>query len=323
MSLRLARRLSSGTFGAVLVACLTTVLALPAAAQTMVRVQTPKGPIDMVLKDSETPLTVANFLGYVQRQQYDGSIFHRLPLPKNFVLQGGGFNWSDGANPRLSAVTTTGMVQNEYSPTRPNVRGTVAMAKLGGNPNSATSQWFVNLKDNTAILDPQNGGFTVFATVTPTSMAVVDQLAEFEVVNAAGCGTAFGGSANSTSALGELPLSTAIRDKLSTQTLTCSDINSGILAYISSVRQLPAKATLSDSDRVFNYLEAAYPQYAAPASAASQTESGYFYRYYPATKAYVGTKDGQVWYLIPGLGGDITLLGSLADWLGVAAAAGY
>ncbi len=305
-----------------LVALVATVLALPAAAQTMVRVQTTEGPIDLTLKDAETPLTVANFLGYVQRLQYDAGIFHRLA--RGFVLQGGGFNWNDSATAKLSSVTTTGSVQNEYSPSRPNVRGTVAMAKVGGNPNSATSQWFVNLKDNTTILnESQNGGFTVFATVTAPSMAIVDRLAAYEVVNAAGCGTAFGGSSSSTSALGELPLSPTLRDKLSSQTLTCGDINARNLAYITGVRQLPAAATLSESDRIFNYLEAAYPQYAAPASVTSLTESGYYYRYYASTKSYVGTKDGKVWYLVPAIDGNINLLGNVTDWLGVAAAAGY
>lgn len=69
---------------------------------------------------------------------------------------------------------------NEFSPTRSNVRATVAMAKVGGNPDSATSQFFVNLADNSANLDNQNGGFTVFATVVE-GMDVVDTIAAVAV----------------------------------------------------------------------------------------------------------------------------------------------
>ena len=317
MSLRLARRLSSGTFGAVLAACLATVLALPAAAQTMVRVQTPKGPIDIALTDAETPLTVANFLGYVRRNQYDSSFFHRLAT--GFVLQGGGFAWNDAASPKLTTITAQPPVLNEYSPTRPNVRGTVAMAKVGATPptqtsiNSATNQWFINLKDNTTILnESQNGGFTVFGRVTTPSMAVVDVLAAYGTVGATGCSGVFGGN---TSAFNELPVSP--------RPATCGDVSAASLAMVTSARELPARATLSDSDRVFNYLEAAFPQYVAPASSASATAAGYYYRFYAQSNAYVGVKDGQVWYIGPATQNTLLALGSQADWLGVATAAGY
>jgi hypothetical protein len=67
-----------------------------------------------------------------------------------------------------------------------NLRGTVAMAKLGNDPNSATSQFFFNLADNSENLDNQNGGFTVFGRATPGSMTVVDQIAALPRVNAGG-----------------------------------------------------------------------------------------------------------------------------------------
>lgn len=308
MSLRLARRVV-----AVALAATLSALALPAAAQTMVRFQTPKGPIDIRLTDADTPLTVANFLGYVRRNQYDSSFFHRLAT--NFVLQGGGFAWRDAPAPKLSSIATQAPVLNEYSATRPNVRGTVAMAKVGGNPNSATSQWFVNLKDNTTILnESQNGGFTVFGRVTTPSMAVVDQLATYSVVTATGCSTTFGASA---SALGELPLAT--------RPANCDGVNSSNLAMVASARELPAPATLAAHDRVFNYLEAAYPQFASPATMTSSSGSaqGFDFRYYAQTNAYVGAKDGQVYYLGPATQNSLLALGPLADWLGVAAAAGY
>ena len=72
-----------------------------------------------------------------------------------------------------------------------------------------------------------------------------------------------------------------------------------------------------------NYLEAAYPQYLSPAGGASGTADGYVYRHYSATNSYVGTRAGQVFYLVPAINNDINLLGSLAEWVAIAAAEGY
>lgn len=301
-------------------------VALPAQAQTLVRMQTTKGPIDIVLTDTATPLTVVNFLGYLRRNQYDGTFFHRLA--QDFVLQGGGFRWSDAQSPKLSAVATQQPVANEFSAARPNVRGTVAMAKLGTDPNSATSQWFVNLKDNTTVLgEAQNGGFTVFGRVTTPSMAVVDLLSDpsrtdanppVSIVRATGCGTVFGGNA---SALTDLPVYWPVVTPPVSR--SCTDVSAATLAMVTTARELPARDTLQPADRVFNYLEAAFPSFVAPASPESGTAQGYYYRFYSQTNAYVGTRDGQVWYLGPATSGNLLNLGTLTDWLAVAAAAGY
>lgn len=147
---------------------------------TRIRFNTSAGPIDVELFNSTQPLTVANFLKYIDSGRFTNSIFHRLV--KNFVLQGGGFTF-DSSNNSLPAVQTEPPVQNE--PGRSNLRGTIAMAKLGGDPNSATSQFFFNLGDNSANLDNQNGGFTVFGQVV-SGMDVIDALAEFPVSNQGG-----------------------------------------------------------------------------------------------------------------------------------------
>ena len=100
-----------------------------------------------------------------------------------FIIQGGGFVWDD-ASRTVAGVITGAPVINEFSPLRSNRRGTIAMAKLGSDPNSATSQWFINLVDNGSGLDTQNGGFTVFGEISAPSMAVVDAIANLPLINA-------------------------------------------------------------------------------------------------------------------------------------------
>jgi peptidyl-prolyl cis-trans isomerase A (cyclophilin A) len=271
----------------------------PAAAQsTMVRVHTTQGPIDFKLLDTEAPITVANFLAYVRGGDYTDVMFHRLA--RNFVLQGGGFRWPASGS-CCPGVTSRGTIQNEFSANRSNLRGTVAMAKVGSNPNSATSQWFVNLGNNAANLDAQNGGFTVFARVTTPGMAVVDRIGALTVVNAG-------------SPYNELPVVNYTSPNV---------IQRANVVLITQATEFPPLASQSESDRIFNFLEAAYPQYLSPSAGAAGTQDGYTYRYYSGSNAYVGTKDGKVWYLVPAVNGNINLLGTTAEWLATAQANGY
>lgn len=114
------------------------------------------------------PLTVQNFVNYAQRGDYQNTVIHRS-VP-GFIVQGGGFT-IDGIAPGIFLPDTVAVIPsdppvvNEFSPDRSNLPGTIAMAKLGNDPNSATNQWFFNLADNSANLDNQNGGFTVFGQV--------------------------------------------------------------------------------------------------------------------------------------------------------------
>jgi len=149
---------------------------------TRIAFNTSEGTINVELFDRQAPKTVANFLNYVSDGDYTDSIFHRsaeLAGGVPFVLQGGGFTFEASPTPSLVAVPTDPAVANEPDPVnRSNVLGTLAMAKLGNDPNSATNQFFFNLGDNSANLNNQNGGFTVFGkVVASTDQAVVDALA--------------------------------------------------------------------------------------------------------------------------------------------------
>lgn len=125
-----------------------------------------------------TPATAANFLSYVDGGHYQNTFIHRS-VP-GFVVQGGGFRVT-GSPISIGNVTQFPAVVNEPKPstttTPNNVRGTIAMAKLGSDPNSATNQWFFNLADNSSNLDNQNGGFTVFGRVLGSGMSAVDAIA--------------------------------------------------------------------------------------------------------------------------------------------------
>lgn len=133
------------------------------------------------------PKTVANFSNYVEGGDYLNSIIHRS-VP-GFIIQGGGFTVNDLA---IGQVVADPAVVNEFSQDRSNLRGTIAMAKLGDDPNSATSEWFFNLADNAENLDNQNGGFTVFGEVlTDGDLAPVDAIASLPIIDVSSTNSAF------------------------------------------------------------------------------------------------------------------------------------
>lgn len=138
------------------------------------------GVIKIQLFDDKTPLTVQNFLQYVNDGDYLNTFFHRLV--DGFVLQGGGYTT---LTPKTH-IDQGPVVNNECSadPELSNVEGTVAMAKLGSGPNTATSEFFFNLGDNSSNLDNQNGGFTVFGKVI-SGMDVVGAIADLNTANLA------------------------------------------------------------------------------------------------------------------------------------------
>lgn len=158
-------------------------------ATSAVRMETVLGTMDVILYGQQKPITVANFLNYVNSGRYfksdpatgqlAPSFIHRS-VP-GFVIQGGGFlattdpTDSTHTNAQATQVAVFSPIQNE--PGIPNTRGTIAMAKTS-DPNSATSQWFINLANNTSLDDPANsGGFTVFGRVAGNGMGIADAIA--------------------------------------------------------------------------------------------------------------------------------------------------
>jgi cyclophilin family peptidyl-prolyl cis-trans isomerase len=130
------------------------------------------GVFQIELAADAAPITVANFLAYVNRGDYDGTFFHRL-VP-NFVLQGGGYDSAAAPLPPLPPhIPTDPPIPSEIG--LPNLRGTIAMARTPLDLNSATSEWFINLVDNPALDSPVDG-FTVFGRVLGSGMQVVDML---------------------------------------------------------------------------------------------------------------------------------------------------
>ena len=140
---------------------------------TKVTIKTSVGDIQLELNDEKAPITVANFKTIAQSGYYEGTIFHRVI--NGFMVQGGGLN-ADMSN----KSSGTSPIQNEANNGLANDRGTIAMARTM-DPHSATSQFFINHKDNGFLNhtgeNSQGWGYAVFGVVTE-GMDVVDQIAE-------------------------------------------------------------------------------------------------------------------------------------------------
>lgn len=138
------------------------------AAPVIVRLETSKGNIDIELNAEKAPISVANFLEYVDKGHYNDTIFHRV-IP-NFMIQGGGFDVN------MNQKETGKGIKNEWQNGLSNTRGTIAMARLGRQPDSGTAQFFINVADNAFLDEPRDGaGYAVFGKVV-AGMDVVDAI---------------------------------------------------------------------------------------------------------------------------------------------------
>lgn len=167
------------------------IVAFPAiSAASVVSMHTVLGDIDIELYDTGAPLTVANFMNYVTSGAYNNTFIHRS-VP-GFVIQGGGYSYTGTEfGTTYFHIPENPPVQNEFSPSRSNVRGTIGVAKPPDNPDGATSEWFINLPDNSTNLDYQDGGFTVFGFVI-AGMNVVDAIANLPISDQSVINGAFG-----------------------------------------------------------------------------------------------------------------------------------
>jgi cyclophilin family peptidyl-prolyl cis-trans isomerase len=134
-----------------------------------VKLETTMGDIVIELDEKKAPVTVKNFLTYVEEGFYDGTVFHRVI--SNFMIQGGGFTAD------MTQKQTHPPIVNEAKNGLKNDRGTIAMARTN-NPNSATSQFFINHRNNDALnyAGPDKPGYAVFGKVVE-EMEVVDKIA--------------------------------------------------------------------------------------------------------------------------------------------------
>jgi|SRR4051794_12630160 len=147
----------------------------------VVVIDTSLGSITVELDAEKAPVTVANFLSYVDAKHYDGTIFHRV-IP-DFMVQGGGFQ------PGMSQKPTKAAIKNESSNGLTNSRGTLAMARTSA-PDSATAQFFINVQDNKFLDKSQSRdgvGYCVFGKVTD-GLDVVDKIKAVKTGNKSGHG---------------------------------------------------------------------------------------------------------------------------------------
>jgi peptidyl-prolyl cis-trans isomerase A (cyclophilin A) len=169
------RKMTQRRFAWIAALGLAAAVSTPAWSQT-VRLSTTQGDIVVQLDAAKAPKTVENFLAYVNAKHYDGTIFHRVI--DGFMIQGGGFT------PDMNQKPTRAPIPLEARNGLSNQRGSIAMARTM-DPNSATAQFFINLKDN-AFLDapnaPDRQGYAVFGRVV-SGMDVVDKIKAVRTTN--------------------------------------------------------------------------------------------------------------------------------------------
>jgi len=174
----ISRRNSTLALASVALAAMFSVANVHAQTAPKVKLTTSMGDIVVQLDPAKAPKTVENFLAYVNDKHYDGTVFHRVM--DGFMIQGGGFTadmQQKPTKPPIALEANNGLKNDTY---------TIAMARTG-NPNSATSQFFINVKDNAMLNAPQpdGHGYAVFGKVVEGT-AVVDKIKAVAVGNKGG-----------------------------------------------------------------------------------------------------------------------------------------
>lgn len=174
----ISRRNSTLALASIALAAIFSVANVHAQTAPKVKLTTSMGDIVVQLDPAKAPKTVENFLAYVNDKHYDGTVFHRVM--DGFMIQGGGFTadmQQKPTKPPIALEANNGLKNDTY---------TIAMARTG-NPNSATSQFFINVKDNAMLNAPQpdGHGYAVFGKVVEGA-AVVDKIKAVAVGNKGG-----------------------------------------------------------------------------------------------------------------------------------------
>jgi cyclophilin family peptidyl-prolyl cis-trans isomerase len=202
------------------------------------------GVTNVLLFDQEglgAKATVENFLNYVEDGDYDNSIIHRS-VP-GFIIQGGGFAVDQG---QVLEVPADDPVVNEFSSERSNLQGTIAVAKLGDDPDSGTNQWFFNLEDNSENLDQQNGGFTVFGQVlSAADLQPLEAIASLPIVN--------GGGAFETVPITDTTEPIDIDDLVFLDQVTLVSADELTFAVTNNSNEKLVDATITDGELVLDY----------------------------------------------------------------------
>ena len=156
----------------ILLASMIPSLAFSADPNPVVEIKTSEGVITVELYKDKAPISVENFLKYVEKKHYDGTVFHRVM--STFMIQGGGFAQKPDGKHEQKEVAAP--IKNEASNGLKNDRGTIAMARTS-DPDSATAQFFINVVDNAGLNrpSPDGHGYAVFGKVT-TGLDVVDKI---------------------------------------------------------------------------------------------------------------------------------------------------
>ena len=174
----ISRRNSTLALASIALAAMFSVANVHAQTAPKVKLTTSMGDIVVQLDPAKAPKTVENFLAYVNDKHYDGTVFHRVM--DGFMIQGGGFTadmQQKATKPPIALEASNGLKNDTY---------TIAMARTS-NPNSATSQFFINVKDNAMLNAPQpdGHGYAVFGKVVEGT-AVVDKIKAVAVGNKGG-----------------------------------------------------------------------------------------------------------------------------------------
>ena len=174
----ISRRNSTLALASVALFAMFSVASVQAQTAPKVKLITSMGDIVVQLDPAKAPKTVENFLAYVNDKHYDGTVFHRVM--DGFMIQGGGFTadmQQKATKPPIALEASNGLKNDTY---------TIAMARTS-NPNSATSQFFINVKDNAMLNAPQpdGHGYAVFGKVVEGT-AVVDKIKAVAVGNKGG-----------------------------------------------------------------------------------------------------------------------------------------